>query len=558
VFAFLTIHGNTQSLTIADVAWVGGFLALAVAASGTAPSDDADRMSSSPLWLGLLPYVPVGVALVVTLVDIEPSDRVDPVVLIAGAVMILSILGRQAATMVENHGLVGDLAHLVDELRQNEDHLRHQAFHDGLTGLANRRLFTDRVEHALARARRGGQVAVLLVDLDDFKIINDTLGHFAGDRLLIEVSGRFEAALRDGDTVARLGGDEFAVLLEHADSDPTVDLPSVVADRLLDALDRPVHLDERDVTVRASVGFAVAGPGTTAEQLLGDADLALYAAKDAGKQSARPFQRSLRRAAVDRMELNAALQRAPDELEVHYQPLFDTKTERPTGVEALVRWRHPERGLLAPDVFIPLAEETGVIIEIGRAVLRTACAEIARWQDELGPMPVNVNLSGRQLLHGDVVGDVADALAASGLPASALVLEITESVLTPPGPELLARLHGLKDLGVLLAVDDFGAGYSSLNYLRTLPVDVLKIDKVFIDGAGGDGEGDVLLRAIIELGHSLGLTVVAEGVERPEQLVALRRLGCEQVQGFLLGRPLPARETEAALRLRSVATSPVA
>jgi len=435
----------------------------------------------------------------------------------------------------------------------------HQAVHDALTGLPNRTLFADRVEHALARNVRGGQVAVLLLDLDDFKIVNDTLGHFAGDQLLVEVSARFASAMRSGDTVARLGGDEFAVLIEIGERG---DVPETVAQRLLAALDVPVHLEERDVIVRASVGFAIAAHGTTAEQLLGDADLALYAAKDAGKQVARSFEDEMRRAAEDRMELTAALQDAADQLEVHFQPIHDVRSSDEhgiAGVEALVRWRHPVLGLLGPDRFLALAEETGLIADIGCSVLERACEQTAAWRAMHGPLQVNVNLSGWQLLHGDVVTDVAGVLERTGLPAEALVLEITESVLPPPGPELLERLDGLKALGVLLAVDDFGAGYSSLNQLRTLPVDQVKIDKVFVDGAGTDGEGDdVLLRAIVDLGHSLGLTVVAEGVERPEQLDAIRRLGCEQAQGYLFGRPAPASETEPFLRLRRSEVTPVA
>jgi Amt family ammonium transporter len=261
------------------------------------------------------------------------------------------------------------------------------------------------------------------------------------------------------------------------------------------------------------------------------------------------------------MELTAALHDAVDQLEIHYQPIHGIRAAgHPVvlGTEALARWRHPDLGLLAPSRFIALAEETGLILEIGRAVLERACAQTVVWRETLGPLTVNVNLSGRQLLHGDVVLDVAGALERTGLPAEALVLEITESVLTPPGPELLERLHGLKALGVALAVDDFGAGYSSLNYLRTLPVDVLKIDKVFVDGAGADGGGDVLLHAIVDLGHSLGLTVLAEGVERPEQLAAIRRLGCDQAQGYLLGRPAPAGAATLGLRLRSSDRSPIA
>jgi diguanylate cyclase (GGDEF)-like protein len=555
LFALLTLHGEPSVLTTSDIGWVAGFLVLAVAASGPVLTDSADTTVPSPLWLGLLPYVPVGLAVGFAVVDIGPNGRVDAVVLFAAAVMVTAILGRQAATMIENQGLVRALAGKVGELESSEAHLRHQAFHDGLTGLANRELFADRVQHALARhLRDGAPVTVLLLDLDDFKNVNDSLGHFVGDQLLIEVGARLARVLRPGDTVARLGGDEFAVLLEAGDRPQ---LPEVVADRLLAELHAPVRLADRSVTIRASIGYSVARPGTTAEELLGDADLALYAAKGSGKQSARPFEGEMRSAVVNRMELSAALELAvPDELEVHYQTIHSTVGGHVTGAEALVRWRHPVRGLLGPDTFIPLAEETGLIVPIGHAVLEAACKQAQIWRSsgDVPDLQMNVNLSGRQLFHNELVEDVERALLTTGLPPSALVLEITESVLTPPGPELLDRLHGLKDLGVQLAVDDFGAGYSSLNYLRTLPVDVLKIDKVFIDGAGRGGQADVLLRAIIELGHSLGLVVVAEGVERAEQLFAVRQLGCEQAQGYLLGRPVPSD----IVRLRASEDAPVA
>jgi diguanylate cyclase (GGDEF)-like protein len=453
-------------------------------------------------------------------------------------------------------GLVGMVQDVTDR-RRLEAELAHRAFHDPLTGLANRALFADRVAHALARAGRQPETAaVLYVDLDDFKGVNDTLGHAAGDALLAVVAARLLNATRGCDTVARLGGDEFAVLLENVRDEADA---TTVAERVLAAVSTPAAVGGRLVGPRASVGIARAAPGTSAEELLRDADTAMYDAKARGAGGLVHFAPAMREAVVTQRALEADLRAAADagEFRLAYQPIVALDDGAGgsaaggacvAGVEALLRWTHPARGAIPPAEFIPIAERTGAIMAVGRWVLEAACREAAGWRARGGaPAPsVTVNVSARQLDDAGLVDDVRSALAAAGLPAARLVLEITESALMQNTELTLARLHALKSLGVQLAVDDFGTGYSSLAYLQRFPVDVLKIDKSFVDGVALGGPDAALARTIVALGQMLGLRTVAEGVEDAAQRDHLRALGCGYAQGYLFARPL-APDALAAL-----------
>jgi diguanylate cyclase (GGDEF)-like protein/PAS domain S-box-containing protein len=464
---------------------------------------------------------------------------------------------------VTYNGRAGVLSilHDVTERKQLEQQLAHQAFHDPLTNLANRVLFRDRVEHALQRAVRGGGTpAVLFIDLDNFKAVNDGLGHSAGDWLLIEVANRLQMCLRPADTVARLGGDEFAVLL-----DDEAAKAEDIAERILQHFRHPFTVQGTDIVVTMSIGIASLLPQQGADDVLRNADLALYRAKGEGKACVASFEPEMHVAALRRLELETELRRAIEgdvecgQLALYYQPIARLSTGRMFGYEALVRWRHPERGLLEPLDFISLAEETGLIVPLGRWVLEEACRQTRDWQKRYGPLlrgsgmslMVGVNLSGRHLSQPELVDDVSATLKKTGLTPSHLVLEMTESMLVHDNRATLERLHALKSLGVRLSIDDFGTGYSSLAYLERFPVDSLKMDRSFI--ASLDGQGDTkspLAEAVIGLGRILGLKVVAEGIETKEQWERLRELGCGLGQGFYISYPLPAGDFE-----RLIATS---
>ena len=431
------------------------------------------------------------------------------------------------------------------------EQLRHQAFHDPLTGLPNRTLLLDRLERALVQTLRGGaRPALLLLDLDGFKVVNDSLGHAAGDRLLIALAERLAAAMRPGDTIARLGGDEFAVLLDTATD---IHAATAVADRLLDALATPLALDGRELVVEASLGIALATDGAARpDDLLRDADLALYRAKDAGRAGYAIYDTSLHTAVNARLVLEAELRRAlaSEEFVLHYQPKVDLATGRLAGVEALVRWRHPTRGLVPPDDFIPLAEETGLIVPLGRWVLTEACHQARAWAAARitdPPLTMSVNLSARQFRQPDLVGDVARILRDTGVIPGLIQLEITEGVLMEDAAATLGLLERLRGLGIALAIDDFGTGYSSLVYLKRFPIDVLKVDKAFVTGLGHDPGNGAITTAVIGLAHALGLAVTAEGVETAGELAQLRSLGCEQGQGYYFARPMPAAALAALL-----------
>jgi diguanylate cyclase (GGDEF)-like protein/PAS domain S-box-containing protein len=445
----------------------------------------------------------------------------------------------------------------VSERREFEEQLSHQAFHDSLTGLANRVLFRDRVTHALERQERDQRpVSVLFMDLDDFKTVNDSLGHAAGDVLLGEVGERIRQILRAPDTAARLGGDEFAVLLEDGgDGIGAAD----VADRLIQSLDAPFHLENKEVFVRASIGIAVAEPGDheidDVEALMRNADVAMYMAKERGKNRYQMFEPEMHETALRRLELKADLQRALEhgEFILNYQPVIELETGRISGVEALIRWIHPERGLVPPLDFIPLAEETGLIVPIGRWVLREACAYAAGLHERFpsdAPLHMAVNLSAKQIARADIVEDIRTIMQETGIVPSSLILEITESVMMADMELSIARLGELKELGVQIAIDDFGTGYSSLNYVRRFPVDILKVDKSFIDGVSEGGESSALTAAVIELAGILNLKPVAEGIERVDQLERLLELHCALGQGFYFAKPLESANLEQMLAER--------
>jgi diguanylate cyclase (GGDEF)-like protein/PAS domain S-box-containing protein len=441
------------------------------------------------------------------------------------------------------------LVHDITLRKELEKQLQHQAFHDSLTGLANRALFRDRVAHALARqARTPGAVSVLFSDLDDFKTVNDSLGHEAGDQLLVAVAERLRAVMRPEDTTARFGGDEFAILLEDTDEEGT----RRAAERILEALRSPFEFHGRQVVMRASIGAAFTTAGSTEpDDLLRQADLAMYTAKTSGKGRFAFYEPHMHEAAVTRMELKGDLEQAiaNEDFELFYQPIVDLRSGHVTGVEALVRWRHAERGLVLPTEFIPIAEETGLIVPLGRWVIGEACRQLAAWTaagrlsgPRLDQLSMWVNLSARELQEPEFVQTVADAVERAGIRPERLTLEITESGLMADLEETTAILHRLRALGARLAIDDFGTGYSSLSYLERLPVEVLKIDRSFTAAIGHGRDVPVLVRSIVKLGQTLHMEVLAEGIETAEQLTRLRAIDCRLGQGFHFSPALPAAE----------------
>jgi diguanylate cyclase (GGDEF)-like protein/PAS domain S-box-containing protein len=433
-----------------------------------------------------------------------------------------------------------------------EDQLAHRAFYDPLTNLPNRALFVDRLRHSLRRAsrRKDYLFAVLFLDVDRFKLINDSLGHMAGDRLLVMIARRLELSLRPGDTVARLGGDEFTILLDdiHDVSDATR-----VADRIQHELNQPFHLGDQELYTSASIGIALSATGyDRPEDVLRDADTAMYRAKALGKARHAMFDTGMHERAVALLQLEADLRRALErgELRVHYQPIVSLVSGRITGVEALARWLHPGRGLISPAEFIPLAEETGLIVPIGRWVLSAACRQMRIWTARSGghaPLELSVNLSSRQFALPDLVSQIEQVLAETGLDPRQLRLEITESVIMEKAESVTGMLHELRQLGVRLSIDDFGTGYSSLAYLQRFPIDSLKIDRSFVSPMGVHGERSEIARTIVTIGHNLGMSVIAEGVETPEQLAQLRSLACEGAQGYFFSKPLDGETTGALI-----------
>jgi diguanylate cyclase (GGDEF)-like protein len=423
------------------------------------------------------------------------------------------------------------------------------ATHDALTGLPNRTLILDRVEQMLVRARRSQTpVAALFVDIDNFKSINDTFGHGVGDQLLRAVAARLEGVVRDIDALGRLGGDEFVVVAEGMSLAAG---PELIAERLLAALKQPFKLkgaESQRLTVTASVGVAM-GDRSTAEELLRDADIAMYRAKWEGKNGYVVFESGMQDAVQSRMELEMDLRDAfeKEEFFVVYQPTFDLRNMVPTGMEALLRWRHPRRGVVQPDDFVPLLEETGLIVDVGRWVLGEACRQGAEWRAAGRTIGIAVNVSARQLDRDELVTEISEVLNDTGLEPEALTIEITETTIMANAEETAGRLACIKELGVRVAIDDFGTGYSSLAYLQRFPVDALKIDRSFISKMRDDLEGETLIKTLVQLGKSLSIETLAEGIEQANELSLLRAESCDTGQGFLFARPLDTAECESFL-----------
>jgi diguanylate cyclase (GGDEF)-like protein len=490
---------------------------------------DGEGMETVQVVLGTSPEVPI-----IVLSGLQ-DDRVTMAALNEGAQDYL-VKGQ-----VDGSSLWRSIRYAVERKRA-EVALRQQALHDSLTGLANRPLFMDRLRAAIARlARQDRPLAVLVMDLDRFKWVNDSLGHDAGDELLIATARRIERAVRPTDLVARFGGDEFVVLCEDVDDERNA---LVVAERVQGALSVDFTLAQTQVRVSASVGIVTSRDhGARAEELLRDADVAMYRAKELGKGGCEPFDTAMRDALQDRLLAEQDLRRgiAANELLVFYQPLVDLRDSRLVGAEALVRWRRPNGEIMAPGSFISLAEETGLIRSIGDFVTQTACEQLARWDpavlaDQRGPM-LHVNLSARQLIDPGLVGRIARCLSSVNANPSQLCLELTETAFLVDEATSLERLKALKRLGVSLCVDDFGTGYSSLSHLTKFPIDVVKIDKSFTEGLGLRSRDTAVVESVIALGRALGMVVVAEGVETQSQADLLRDLGCPQGQGYLFGKP---------------------
>lgn len=453
--------------------------------------------------------------------------------LIDRQVGLAQTMANEAAVMLENARLYAQV--------------RHQAFHDHLTGLPNRALLGDRIEHALARGRRGNPlVALLFLDVDDFKVVNDSFGHDAGDQVLVTVAARLQRLVRPSDTVARLSGDEFGILLE--DLEHGADAEATAA-RLVEAFEQPIEVVGRTIAVSVSVGVAAGTAATTSsDDLFRNADFAMYRAKSLGKGRHRLYNASEREAADDGARMRSELRQAAalGELRLHYQPIVDLVSGEIRSFEALVRWEHPRRGLLSPALFVPLAEEIGAINDIGDWVLETGCEQLAAWQRFTPTLSLAVNLSGAQLHGDDLVPHVADVLRRTRIAPNSLTLEVTETMLVAD-PGAAGVLESLKRLGVRLAIDDFGTGYASISYLRRFAVDILKIDREFTDDVE-TADGMALLGGIAQLGQSLGLTIVAEGIERPNQLTRIAATGCNLGQGYLFARPADAAESTRLLR----------
>ena len=489
----------------------------------------------------------------------EAEDRVRnlekvEIVLLEAMLVLLLIEGvflfRPAAKQIRTGWRERERRHSV-ERNYDQVRLNYLAQFDPLTGLANRSLLWDRLDHAIVRARReGGIVTLMFVDLDDFKAVNDQYGHGTGDALLKNVAERLEGTVRESDTVARLGGDEFTVVLE---GQHRPEFAGTVAQNILEALAAPYRIGGREIFMTASIGIVVYPlDGDEVDDLVRDADIAMYAAKEAGRNNFQFFTPELRAQTTERLKLIDSLRRAlvtGDQLHLVYQPKFGLAGGKMVGVEALLRWKHPEFGLVPPARFIPLAEETDLIIPLGRWVIEQACEQAARWSnDGLRELPVAINVSSRQFHYGDLIQTVEAALVRFALDPVLIELELTEGTLIEDGELARRTLERLREVGVRVSVDDFGTGYSSLSYLQQFPIDALKIDRSFIDGITASPDGAAISTAIIAMGHSLRMEVIAEGVETTAQLDVLRDLGCDVVQGFLLGLPGPPEQITALAR----------
>lgn len=501
------------------------------------PDAAAQAQPMSERAFSLLPYGAVAATDVLLVLAVRGSTDVRGAVVVGGVIAITAVVGvRQFVAFVDN-------ARMVRALRDQEELLRHQAAHDALTHLANRTLFTERLDAALSAATspaEAGEVAVLLVDLDDFKTVNDTLGHPVGDTLLRSVADRLRNCIHVTDTVARLGGDEFGVLLHGVEPETA----ESTAERILASLTSPIVAGDHRLLIRASIGVAIAGPGDDSGVALRNADIAMYAAKERGKGGFARYVPGMATNVLEHARLGAQLREAiaNGQLSPYFQPIVHLTSRQVVGVETLVRWQHPTRGILAPNEFIRTAERTGLIVPMGRWILREACRQYAQWRSELGaaaPETVAVNVSSRQLAEPGFPAEVAAAVHDAGLEPSQVVLEMTEdAVLT--GGQAMDALRALSDLGVRIALDDFGTGQSSLGLLRTCPVRILKLDKSFVDGIANGTHQAAIATAVVRMAQALGLEAIAEGVESERQVEFLLGLGYRLGQGFHLGCPLPA------------------
>jgi diguanylate cyclase (GGDEF)-like protein len=539
VYSYSELHGGYVGGDRVDVLWLTALGLMALAASvqgGVAAPEEILPSTATPTWL---PYAGALSGFAVLLISVR-HDPLFPglTMTVIAIVLVVLVCTRQVLAQRDLVGAQGVI--------------RHQTLHDGLTGLPNRLLVIDRVDHLLTRAQRTGwPVSVLFIDLDGFKQVNETFGHTVGDELLRIVAGRLSGVVRIGETVGRLGGDEFVVVLDP-DGGPVP--AELVAERVLSALRDPFslrHLDVRSLTITASVGIASA-TRSSAENLLRDADIALHCAKTEGRDRFVVFESAMHTVVEGRLWFEMDLIEGIEQRQffLDYQPTFDLRNGQMRGVEALLRWRHPSRGVVFPSEFIPVAEQTGLIVALGRWALEEACIQVAEWHARGSTLQVAVNVSGRQLDDPCFVDDVARVLESTGLDPGSLTVEITETILMRD-PVAAARVLGeLKGLGVRLAVDDFGTGYSSLAYLRQFPVDTLKIDRSFVSGSATSKQAAALVHTLVELGKRLGLETVGEGIETEAQLQHLRREGCDIGQGFLLGRPVDASGIERILRAR--------
>jgi diguanylate cyclase len=549
-FAYLSATNSFGLGNALDVGWFAGYLLLGLGAiwAGNHPAPVRRESVDLGLWPLVSPYIPLVGAGALFVWSVARNESLGAVTIGCGFGLVVILSARQLVMLVDNLTLTRQLD---SKVRQRTAELNHRAFHDALTGLPNRALFTQHLANAVQRrGRSGATVCVLFVDIDDFKQVNDLHGHETGDAVLRYVGERFRRTLREADTVARFGGDEFAVLVEGP---PDGTDPATIARRLLRAVDRPFRAGSLHIQVRLSIGVASDIEGVEgAAELLRNADLAMYTAKSAGGNHAEIYAEDMHSAVLERMRLEAELHSAleHDEFVLYYQPVVELASGRARGVEALIRWQHPRRGLLGPGEFISTAESTGLIVPIGNWTLRTACRQACEWMASAGvELDLAVNISAVQLADDRLVTTVATALADSGLAAHRLTLEVTESVIMDDLPRAIEALHVLRRLGIKVAIDDFGTGYSSLSALRDLPVDILKIDRSFVTGVATDRTAAALARRILQLSADFGLHTIAEGVERGDQLTALRRLGCESVQGFLISQPVDAQELLARLRV---------
>jgi diguanylate cyclase len=538
VYGYITLHSTYQTGDPVDLLSMVALMLLAIAAAAQQAPDAAEKAPpvEERQRPSRVPYIAVAVGFGLLLFSQRHGSLFPGLTLTIAAVLLATLVSvRQFLAQRD----------LINTQRQ----LSHQSLHDALTGLPNRMLALDRAQQMLARARRQqAPIAALFIDLDGFKHVNDTFGHAAGDELLRIVAERLLTVIRDADTAARLGGDEFVILLDGSTLDAS---PELVAERLLDVLRLPYNLGEelgRALSVTASIGIAV-GINATPDELLRDADLALYAAKAAGRNHYTLFESSMQSASADKLTLEMDLADAltDEQLFLLYQPTFDLRSESVIGVEALIRWHHPTRGIVSPEEFIPIAESSGLIIPIGRWVLQQACRQAAIWHDRGHQIGMSVNVSAHQLDEDEFIEDVRDALKDTALDPATLTLEITETALMRDTTATAVRLELLKQLGVRIAIDDFGTGYSSLAYLRQFPADALKIDRSFIDGIATSEASAALIHTLVQLGKTLDIQTLAEGIEDQAQLETLQREHCDHGQGFLFSRPLDVDAVEQFL-----------